>query len=102
MTTQKRASIVIVGLPWNDERLRNGPFDPLKIKEGIETIDKLMKEHGFGESYVNVQYACSSLLPLKKGLNADEYIEQATRLDLVSSRMRSRRGEGMRCFLVED
>ena len=48
---QKKASIVIVGVPWNDERLHNmaGPATPQKVKEGIETIDRLMKENGFGK-----------------------------------------------------
>jgi hypothetical protein len=52
----KKASIVIVGVPWNDERLHNlGSVTPQKVKEGIETIDKLMKEHGF-DKYRSVQY----------------------------------------------
>lgn len=52
----KKASIVIVGLPWNDERLHNlGSVTPQKIKEGIETIDRLMREHGF-DKYQSVQY----------------------------------------------
>jgi hypothetical protein len=56
MAARKKASIVIVGLPWNDENIMRGQADPLKIKEGIETIDRLMGEHGFGEGYVSVQY----------------------------------------------
>ena len=53
----KKASIVIVGVPWNDERLHNmgGPATPQRVKEGIDTIDKLMKENGFGK-YTAVQY----------------------------------------------
>jgi hypothetical protein len=63
MAQQKKASIVIVGLPWNDERIHSGAIDPLKIKEGIETIGSLMKEHGFGGKYANIQYVFRALFP---------------------------------------
>lgn len=53
---QKKASIVNVGLPWDDDRLHTaGPMTPLKVKEGIETINRLMAEHGF-EKFTSIQY----------------------------------------------
>jgi phenylalanyl-tRNA synthetase beta subunit len=48
---QKKASIVLVGLPWDDERLREvRGVDPAKVKEGIETVDRLLAESGFGRA----------------------------------------------------
>jgi hypothetical protein len=54
IATAKKASIVIIGLPWVDERVARDGFNPQMVKEGIKTIGRLMYEHGFGDGYVNV------------------------------------------------
>ena len=43
---QKRASIVVIGIPWDDERVQHR-ISPEKLKKGIEMIGTLMKEQGF-------------------------------------------------------
>lgn len=48
-TPSKRASLVILGLPWNDSRvpaLQSG-MTPEQLRAGLEAIDVLLNEHGF-------------------------------------------------------
>jgi hypothetical protein len=44
--TQKKASIVVVGIPWDDDRIHH-QIAPEKLKAGIEMIDRMMQENGF-------------------------------------------------------
>jgi hypothetical protein len=49
MATSRKASIISIGIPWNDERIERMGFDQLEIKQGFEEMVRLMRESGFGE-----------------------------------------------------
>jgi hypothetical protein len=63
MATSRKASIISIGIPWNDERIERVGFDQLEIKEGFEEMVRLMRESGFGEDqFVALMYVL--LVPL--------------------------------------
>lgn len=69
---QKKASIVVVGIPWDDDRLAGmrGGIPPGKLKEGIEMIEKLFEDNGFVRRRI-VQYGfLSGLCPFTTGFGS--------------------------------
>ncbi|KIW03497.1 uncharacterized protein PV09_05264 [Verruconis gallopava] len=96
MPAQKRASIVIVGLPWNDGRMQQRfGIDPMIIKEGIEEMNRLMEENGFGETCVSVQASD------KTGLDEFKNVFKARKRDALFLGGGLRIGGGFESFREE-